>query len=565
MFKNKRFSTKRSTYLYVHIMVLSLLILFSGSLSAGKTSTKSLAKEIDAFLVKTYPANEPGAAVLAVKDGQVILRKGYGMANLELGIPMKPGMVFRVGSITKQFTATGIMMLAEEGKLSIEDEITKFLPDFPTHGHKITVHHLLTHTSGIRSYTGMPDWYPLMRKDMKVQELIDIFKNQPMDFTPGERFLYNNSGYFLLGAVIEKVSGKTYEEFIDEKIFKPLGMKNSYYGSHSRIIPNRASGYEKEGKHFQNADYLSMTQPYAAGSLLSTVDDLYRWNQAVEAGKVISEESLKRMFTPTKLNNGKTQDYGYGWSLGTLFGEKLIAHGGGINGFVTYAVRVPEKNVFVTVLTNFPQRQPTASYVGQWITALLCGKQVKQKKAITLDTKILDSIVGVYKISKDESRTVTREGNQLFTLRTGSRKLPVFAESETGFFYKNSFSHFTIVKDKNGKVIKMVMHTQSGDEEAVKTDEAPSAPKAFKLDPAAYDAYTGTYGAAWFQVTVSRDKDRLMTQVKGQPALEIFPESETKFFLKEGKIKIEFLKDKQGKITAMVLQEDEQKIELKKK
>ncbi|NIM16738.1 MAG: serine hydrolase, partial [Candidatus Aminicenantes bacterium] len=397
MFKNKGFSSKKSTYLYVHIVVLSVLILFSGSLNAGKTSTKNLAKKIDAFLVKTYPANEPGAAVLAVKDGKVILRKGYGMANLELGIPMKPEMVFRVGSITKQFTATGIMMLAEAGKLSIEDEITKFLPDFPTHGHKITVHHLLTHTSGIKSYTGMPDFYPLMRKDMKVQELIDIFKNQPMDFVPGERFLYNNSGYFLLGAVIEKVSGKTYEEFIDEKIFKPLGMKNSYYGSHSRIIPNRASGYRKEENQFQNADYLSMTLPYAAGSLLSTVDDLYHWNQAVEAGKVVSEASLKRMLTPTKLNKGKTQDYGYGWSLGTLFGEKLIAHGGGINGFVTYAVRIPEKNVFVTVLTNLPQKQPTASYVGQWITALLCDKPVKQKKAITLDTKILDTIVGVYK------------------------------------------------------------------------------------------------------------------------------------------------------------------------
>jgi CubicO group peptidase (beta-lactamase class C family) len=470
MFKNKGFSTKRSTNLYVHIMVLSLLILFSGSLTAGKASFKGLAKAIDAFLVKTYPANEPGAAVLAVKDGQVILRKGYGMANLELGIPMKPGMVFRLGSITKQFTAVGIMILAEAGKLSVDDEMTKFLPDFPTHGHKITIHHLLTHTSGIKSYTGIPGWYPLMRKDMKVQELIDIFKNQPMDFAPGERFLYNNSGYILLGAVIEKVSGKTYKEFIHEKIFKPLGMKNSYYGSNSRIIPNRASGYKKGGDHWQNADYLSMTQPYAAGALLSTVDDLYRWNQALEAGKVVSEASLKRMLTPTKLNNGKTQDYGYGLGIGTLFGEKLIAHGGGINGFVTQAVRVPEKNIFVTVLTNSTQKQPTAIYVGQWITALLCGKPVKQRKAITLDNETLDTIVGVYRISKNDTRTVTREGNQLYTLRTGSRKLPVFAESETGFFYKSSFSHFTIVKDKNGKVIKMVMHGEGGDEEAVKIE-----------------------------------------------------------------------------------------------
>ena len=461
-------------YLTIIFLFLSISFMFTGRLQAEQVSDKVLAKKINAFLEKTYPANEPGAAVLAVKDGKVILRKGYGMANLELGVPIKPEMVFRIGSITKQFTAVAIMKLAEEGKLSVTDDIKKYLPDYPTHGHTITIHHLLNHTSGIKSYTSVQEILSLMRKDMKPGELIDLFKNQPMDFAPGEQFLYNNSGYFLLGAIIEKVSGKSYEAYIDENIFKPLGMSSSYYGSNTRIIPLRASGYEKGEKGIRNADYLSMTLPYAAGSLLSTVDDLHRWYQALEAGKVLSQKSLEQMYTPTKLNNGKTQNYGYGWSLGTFSGEKTIEHGGGINGFITDAVRVPEKKVFVTVLTNCTWRQPAASYVTKWIAALLCGKEIKEKKAVTLDTKILEAIVGVYKIREGDLRTITLEGNQLYTQRSGGPKLQAFAESETEFFYKNDFSHFTIVKDKDGKVIKMIMHDEGIDEEAVKISDKPT-------------------------------------------------------------------------------------------
>lgn len=463
--------------LTIIFLFVSLWFTFSARLQAEKVPSKKLAKKIDFFLEKTYPANEPGAAVLAVKDGKIILRKGYGMANMELGIPIKPGMVFAIGSITKQFTAVAIMKLAEEGKLSITDDIKKYLPDYPSHGHKITIHHLLNHTSGIKSYTDIQEMISLMRKDIKVEELIDFFKNQPMDFAPGERFVYSNSGYVLLGAIIEKVSGKSYEAYIDENIFKLLGMNNSYYGSNTRIIPHRVSGYEKGKNEITNASYLSMTIPYAGGSLLSTVDDLHRWCQALEAGKVLSQKSLEQMYTPTKLNNEKTHNYGYGWVLGTLFGEKTIEHDGGINGFYSYALWVPEKKVFVTALTNCPWRQPAASYVSKWIAAVLCGKELKEKKAVTLDTKILEAIVGVYKVAEDVLITVTLEGNQLYIQRGHIPKLPVFAESETEFFFKAIISQFTIVKDKSGKVTKMIMHWDVGDEEAVKISDKPAADK----------------------------------------------------------------------------------------
>src|SRR5262245_7719131 len=276
---------------------------------------QDLAEAIDVLLTEVYKPDGPGAAVVVVKDGRVLFRKGYGMANLELGVPIAPDMVFRLGSITKQFTAVAILMLAEQGALALDDDITAFFPDYPTHGHTITVEHLLTHTSGIRSYTGMPEWLPLWRKDFTVDELIDFFKHQPMDFAPGEKWSYNNSGYILLGAIIEKVSGKTYEQFLQQQIFEPLGMRQSYYDSTSRIIPRRVSGYSKGPEGYENAPYLSMTQPYAAGALASSVDDLALWDAALYGDRLIKPETLRRAFTSSTLNDGGATGYGYGWGI----------------------------------------------------------------------------------------------------------------------------------------------------------------------------------------------------------------------------------------------------------
>jgi CubicO group peptidase (beta-lactamase class C family) len=255
------------------------------------------------MLEKTYKADEPGASVIVVRDGKVILHKGYGRANMELGVPIEPDMVFRTGSITKQFTAVAVLMLAEQGKLSLEDDVTKFFPDYPTKGQKITIEHLLTHTSGIKSYTSIPEWIPLWRKDMTTSEMIALFKDKPMDFAPGERYAYNNSAYFLLGAIIEKLSGQTYADFIEKNIFAPLGMKHSYYDDTARIIARRVAGYSKGKDGFVNAAYLSTSQPYAAGSLCSTVGDLVAWANKLSSGAIVSPASYREMTTPVKLHN----------------------------------------------------------------------------------------------------------------------------------------------------------------------------------------------------------------------------------------------------------------------
>ena len=192
------------------------------------TIDKDLIHQMDELLSLTYLPGRPGASVIVAQDGQALLRKGYGLANMELNLPVEPYMVFRLGSITKQFTAAGVLMLLEQGRLSLQDEITRYLPDYPTQGRKITIHHLLTHTSGIKSYTEMPEWLPLWRKDMTVDDIIALFKDQPMDFEPGEKFLYCNSGYILLGAIIEKLSGIRYADFIKQNIFDRLDMLHSF-------------------------------------------------------------------------------------------------------------------------------------------------------------------------------------------------------------------------------------------------------------------------------------------------------------------------------------------------
>lgn len=257
-------------------------------------------------------------------------------------------MVFRLGSMTKPFTAAAIMLLADEGKLDVTDDITRFLPDYPTQGKTITIENLLTHTSGIKNDTDIPSFVDNVTADLSVQQLIDFFKDEPLGFDPGSRYAYSNSGYVLLGAIIERISGLSYASFMAQHIFEPLGMTHTAYEGHERGIAKRVEGYNRDRK----AMPLSMTQPYAAGALVSTVDDLARWNAAIAAGKLLRPETWRQVFTPYTLKNGKTTSYAYGWLIGEVKGRQTVEHGGAIPGFSSYLIRLPQEKIFVSVLTN---------------------------------------------------------------------------------------------------------------------------------------------------------------------------------------------------------------------
>jgi len=411
-------------------------------------------KEIHELLNANYPPDGPGAAVIVVKDGQIILRKGYGLANMELGVPIQPETVFKIGSVTKQFTAVSILMLVEEGKLALDDPIEKFLPDYPTHGHTITIEHLLTHTSGIKSYTSLPEWPANFGKDYTVPELIDAFKYKPMDFAPGTRYEYNNSAFFLLGVILSKVSGGTYEEFLQKHIFDPLEMKASYGYTAQRIIPGRASGYDKGEEGYLNCPYLSMTHPGGAGVMSSTVDDLARWDATLYTDRLLKPESLQRAWTPYTLKDSSSTYYGYGWALEECAGLQWILHGGGIHGFVCIAVRIPQEKLFVAVLSNNTGAEKTPEELAFRIVMFSLGKPLQEPQPVELPATAMERLTGVYEIHPGEERHfVAKDGKLLHRMPAYHYEEPLIPVSEIEFYPKgNVFYRTRFVMDETGRV-----------------------------------------------------------------------------------------------------------------
>jgi CubicO group peptidase (beta-lactamase class C family) len=260
--------------------------------------------------------------------------------------------MFRIGSVTKQFTALSILQLAEQGKVGLQDPITTYLPDYPTQGHTVTVHHLLTHTSGIRSYTSLEEYTKFHRLDLTDEELLDRFANEPFDFAPGEKFKYNNSGYYLLGMIIEKASEESYPDYVKNHIFRPLGMRSSMYCDPTALVQHRARPYDVAEGRLVNSEPISMRPPGAAGALCSTPLDLVRWQHALDHNRLISATSRELMLTGAKLDDGSETGYAYGLSHGELDGHRKVSHGGGITGFSAAFDTYPDDELVVVVLSN---------------------------------------------------------------------------------------------------------------------------------------------------------------------------------------------------------------------
>ncbi len=519
-------------------------------------------KQFDEMLNAQFSADEPGATALVAIDGKIVYHKAFGMANLELDVRMEPDMVFEIGSITKQFTAVAILMLMEQGKLKLDDDITKFIEDYPTHGHKITIHHLLNHTSGIKSYTSLESWVPVWRKDFEPAGLIDLFKNEPMDFAPGEEWRYNNSAYFILGYIIEKASGQSYEQFIESNIFKPLGMNASRYGSHSEIIKKRASGYQNNGTYV-NAEYLSLTQPYAAGSLMSTVEDLFIWNRAIRSNKLVKKESIALAFTNYQLNNGEQTNYGYGWGINEIKGSQTLEHSGGIFGYVTNSIYLPDEDVFVAIYSNCDCNDPGT--VSTKMAAIAIGKPyLGEEDAIKVKRSDLEKLVGVYDFDDNSSRSITLEGDQLYSQKTGSSKFKIFPTGENTFSYKGSLA--TIQFEKHGNETKALFSSRMLKLEGVKTAKPIPTQNEIEVEAGILQRYVGVYEIQpGFDLTVTVEGDKLFSQATGQQKFQIFPESETKFFLKVVDAQLEFMENEKGEFDSFILYQGGQEIPGKRK
>jgi CubicO group peptidase (beta-lactamase class C family) len=417
-------------------------------------------------LIRPYQeAQTFSGSILVAKDGAPVWRESFGAADREWDVANTADTKFRLGSITKQFTATAILQLAEQGKLSVDDPISKYYADAPPAWAKVTIKHLLTHTSGIPSYTALPTFFA---KDSKLpltpDEIIKLTRDMPLEFEPGAKYAYDNTGYILLGYVIEKVSGETYADYVGKHIFAPLGMKDSGYDVSGMILRHRASGYQGSKDGWKNADYLDMTLPYAAGSLYSTIDDLLIWDRALADGKILTPASRQAMFTDYG------HHYGYGWRIDQEAGHERVGHGGGINGFSTGIVRYPKDGVVAVVLSNY-NASPSNSMAEK--LAGLCVGTYQPPKVVALSTATLDRYVGAYVLSPTYTFTIRRQGEQLISQGPDEPPLPIYASAPGEFFSKTASATFSFIQTGDAPATALVLHHGGKDKTAPRVEAKP--------------------------------------------------------------------------------------------
>ena len=421
---------------------LFFVLLFPLSLAAQKNYPKLLEDYMQAeATIKGF-----SGTVLVMQQNKVVLRKGYGMADLEWNIPNTPETKFRIGSITKQFTAACILQLIEAGKLSPDDKLSKFYPDFPK-GDSVTIHMLLNHTSGIASYTGLPGFEKVATLSLSKDSMVSFFKTRPYDFSPGTNWKYNNSGYFLLGCIIEKLSGQSYGDYLQAHIFGKIAMSNSGVDKLDSVLSMRARGYVREKKKTKNAGFISMEWPYSAGVIFSTIDDLYKWDRALYGTSILTAASKQKMFTPGK------RDYGYGVNIDSLDGHFRIWHNGGIPGFSTNISRFVNDDICVIVLSN---NESNVDFVAIALADILFNKEVQTPyihKEVAINPDLLDRYVGKY--AGGFTLQLIKKDNKLYRHRDGVPDVELKPESNTKFFYDDDTDRqLEFEVDAAGKVIK---------------------------------------------------------------------------------------------------------------
>jgi len=522
--------------------------------AAASAPADPVASSIDAVMAAVYPPDKPGAAIIVVKDGRVVLRKAYGMANLELGVPIRPEHVFALASLSKQFTAAAILKLAEEGRLSVDDDITKFLPTYPTHGARITIEHLLTHTSGL---SGLSETSDLRAVAAQESQLIDVLgdwvKDLPPDSAPGERWAYSNWGYSLLGSIVEQASGMSYAAYVEQRLLAPAGMTHTFFGDRRRVIPMRAPGYELQGDQVVNIPQMRsrLFLPGGAASLVSTVDDLARWDEALRNGRMLTPSSLDRMFAAYRLKDGSLTNYGYGWDLGSYAGRRVQEHAGGTTGFVSYMVRMPDDRVFVAILSNRSFATPPLQATAHRIAAIALGTPVPEPPAVALTETQLDAIAGTYRGSDVGTFTVTREGAAAYAQVGGLGKLPLIPTGPLTFRSSTVLWTWTFELGPDGRAASVRVKEWKIDDLATRVEPVtPAARPIASVDAAALDACVGEYESLnGILVKVTRAGDRLVVTPLAQAGVEIFPVSPTEFVTKDGGVQFTFVAGDDGRVA----------------
>jgi CubicO group peptidase (beta-lactamase class C family) len=442
----------------------SLAVLLSSlAVPAQQPSRAAIAGRVDslsnAFIVATHT---PAVSVAVLRGSDTLVMKGYGDASIEAHRAATASTVYRIGSITKQFTSATIMRLAERGKLSIDDPITKYLPDVPTHGRTITIRRLLNHTSGVHNYTAEPAWREHWAEEMTPRKIVAFVDNDSLDFNPGDAWSYSNTGYVLLGMIIEKVTGEPYATYLQHDLITPLGLKQTSYCVNRPTDPSFADGYSAQSNPVKPAEFLSMTQPHGAGALCSTVRDLVVWQRALMGGRVVNARSYALMTTPDTLNNGKPLNYGFGLTAGKLGTHRSIGHSGGINGFTTASVYFPDDSVNVVVFSN-ADRGPDglAQNIARAVFDMTFVSPPKPVTVVALPDEVRDQLPGVYELAAPNGNKfvvhIMVENGQVITQAEGpgQGKFPLLYAGNMTFGASMDPSLRVTFISENGKITKM--------------------------------------------------------------------------------------------------------------
>ncbi|MDB5201423.1 MAG: beta-lactamase [Ferruginibacter sp.] len=420
-------------------LICFLLLLLPLSTIAQKNDRPTF----DSYMISQEKFKDFSGTVLVAKNGKILYEKGFGLADREWQIPNTVQTKFQIGSITKQFTAAAILQLAEAGRLNVQDKLSKYFPSFPK-ADSVTIHMLLTHTSGIRNYTDVPEFWKLATINLEKDSMLSLFEKQRYDFLPGTKWNYSNTGYFLLGMIIEKVSGKSYSDYLMENVLNKAGLTNTFLNRWDTIVPQRAHGYMKNNKQWLNAMYISMDAPFSAGALLSTVSDLYKWNNALFSGKIISPASFSSMIRPYM------EHYGYGIGIDSMTNHLRIGHSGGIPGFVSYMARFPDDSLVVICLSN---NSSNASGVANGLAAIALGMYVTNAYnhvEVYIDSSKLTAYAGNYSLVNGGKLTIIRKGNKLYRARANN-DIELKPEAINKFFYgDDSDRQIEFILDKSG-------------------------------------------------------------------------------------------------------------------
>lgn len=408
---------------------------------------------MDQVVRASADADEFSGAVLVAREGEILLDQGYGLADREWRIPNDGDTKFRLGSLSKQFTAVAVMLLNERGLVDLDAPVKRYLPDAPATWDAVTVRHLLNHTSGVPNFTAFSDFAAQKTLPATPASLIARFSGRPLDFQPGEGFAYSNSGYVLLSAIIEAASGQSYADFVNDNLFQPLGMADSGYDDHDAILPRRASGYTPTGSGVANADYVDMTIPMGAGALYSTTHDLLKWEQGLFGGRVLNAASMTALTTPVRNN------YAMGLVVSQAEGRRLVWHNGAIEGFNTYMAYDPADRTAVIVLGNLNGDAPDK--LGAALVTLARGGTVtlaSERPSVTLPPETLAAYAGVYELAPTFAITITVADGKLMAQATGQQAFALTAEAVDAFFLTAVDARITFTRDEAGAVQGLVLH-----------------------------------------------------------------------------------------------------------